>query len=1390
MSDNKWVMNRAGLVNFWYYSDEEYEFANGKLLLRGLNGSGKSVTMQSLITVLLDGKITANRLDPFGSRDRRMEDYLLGEKDVVDRDERTGYLYLEYKRENSDQFLTTGIGLKARRGAGLDFWGFVLTDNRRVKRDFQLLKTEFSADDGREEKIPLTRPELERQIGPQGGFVVRSQGEYAALVNKYVFGFASLDAYKDLMELLIQLRSPKLSKDFKPSVIHEILTESLPSLSDEELRPLSDTIENMEQTKAQIEELLRDQTALTRLDRQYRDYRVAALAEKARELVQAENVMNKVAQLQREKTKEQERKKQELALEKEQSSAFEREQEVLVAQKAELESHDVFKAEAKKQALEALIHSNKQKRQDKQTALQAKRQSEQREKTLLADEEAQLDRAETAMLEVLDELGLLAEETGFAAHPALAGAFEKNYAGEFSFTHWRQEQQGYQRRVNDVLAQIRAHLSAKREQMAAAQDAEKAQMAFDAVRAEVRRSEQVFFDRRQEAVEQLYRWLAGCKEVLPLAADVISRAAGAAQQLHENTDWQDVREPVEEVYKRQEDCLRRQVVQIEAEAEQWQDKRRELDKQLAEWKSQKDPEPPRHAALAETRRSLADAGIPFVPLYAAAEFKAGVSDGERERIETVLMELGLLDALVVPSQSLHKLPVDAVDRVICPQPAILCATLADYLEPTQSEGRGVQASDIDEVLRSIIVNETPGIGIGATGTAAPELSVQYGTYHSGILAGRAPARDQALYIGREARRRHRELEIARLEREIADVDALLAALAGRKQAVRGQLAELAEALAQFPSGQPVKEAYDGWQGKLREAAIEEENANRKNELLREAINKVQGLLHQLRRLAEGLPTALTEEAYEAVCRQTAEYRDGIHQLELARQSYLHSLGNVKQSRQRLTELMADVDELRGECLVLDGDVKKQELELQCLLDQLAAMGAEELRRRSNAIIERLSKLPELQKKAIEKTVQLEIEIKQLEQQLIGLADEAVFATQVHACWRTVYDKEAGLWLADGWDKGAGKPADPREVIAKYDNAAELDRAKTVERLTESYYREQAVLVEYRMELDDLPADDLSGVKVPPSGEVETHLRRLSDLKRLSRCKRLTVEYDGRRASPQAALALIEQHIIEQQAVLSEQDRALYEEVIMNSIGRVISRRINSAEKWVSQMNELMESLDTSSGLAFSLQWKPHTADNDDQLDTQELVGLLRADHRLLKEEDIKRVVRHFQSRIAQAKALAASKAVSFQLIVKEMLDFRQWFAFTLYYRREGMPKKELTNSVFGKFSGGEKAMAMYTPLFSAAYSRYEEAKPDAPRVISLDEAFAGVDENNIREMFDLVEKMGFNYIINSQSLWGDYDTVRRLSICELVRPKNAPFVTVVRYLWDGNSRHVLCDEVL
>ena len=78
-----------------------------------------------------------------------------------------------------------------------------------------------------------------------------------------------------------------------------------------------------------------------------------------------------------------------------------------------------------------------------------------------------------------------------------------------------------------------------------------------------------------------------------------------------------------------------------------------------------------------------------------------------------------------------------------------------------------------------------------------------------------------------------------------------------------------------------------------------------------------------------------------------------------------------------------------------------------------------------------------------------------------------------------------------------------------------------------------------------------------------------------------------------------------------------------------------------------------------------------------------------------------------------------------------------------------------------KALSMYVPLFSAVAAKFESARSDSP-LIALDEAFAGVDENNINNMFALITKFGFDYIMNSQVLWGDYPACRSLAIYQVI----------------------------
>ena len=285
--------------------------------------------------------------------------------------------------------------------------------------------------------------------------------------------------------------------------------------------------------------------------------------------------------------------------------------------------------------------------------------------------------------------------------------------------------------------------------------------------------------------------------------------------------------------------------------------------------------------------------------------------------------------------------------------------------------------------------------------------------------------------------------------------------------------------------------------------------------------------------------------------------------------------------------------------------------------------------------------------------------------------------------------------------------------------------------------------------------------------------------------RVASVWNGKKVYLEEFYQILKNAIDETQLLIQEKDRELFEDILSQTISQQLTDRIAESRRWVADMSKLMRDMDTSMGLSFSLDWKPRSAENEAELDVTELEQILLRDRSLLTMEDIEKVASHFRSKIRTQKRLLEESGgmINYMELVREAMDYRGWFAFQMFYRRGEEPRKPLTNAAFNRFSGGEKAMAMYVPLFAAVNAQYQKAdRRDHPRIIALDEAFAGVDDKNISSMFELVEKLDFDYIMNSQSLWGCFDTVKGLRIAELLRPMNSQIVTIIRYTWNGHER--------
>ncbi len=255
----------------FYYDQEEFWFHDGRLLLRGNNGTGKSKVLALTLPFLLDGDLAPHRVEPDGDRQKRMEwNLLLGGKHPSP--ERLGYTWLEFGRRGADgieEFCTIGCGLKAVAGRGIARHWFFVT-GQRPGGELRLLP---------DSRVPLTREKLREEIG-QHGFVYDRAADYRRAVDEHLFGLGP-HRYEALVNLLVQLRQPQLSKKPDEKLLSRALTEALPPLSPGLVTTVAEAFRGLDEEREALRSLAEAQEAATAFLGHYRRYAKVAAKRKA-----------------------------------------------------------------------------------------------------------------------------------------------------------------------------------------------------------------------------------------------------------------------------------------------------------------------------------------------------------------------------------------------------------------------------------------------------------------------------------------------------------------------------------------------------------------------------------------------------------------------------------------------------------------------------------------------------------------------------------------------------------------------------------------------------------------------------------------------------------------------------------------------------------------------------------------------------------------------------------------------------------------------------------------------------------------------------------------------------------------------------------------------------
>ena len=85
--------------------------------------------------------------------------------------------------------------------------------------------------------------------------------------------------------------------------------------------------------------------------------------------------------------------------------------------------------------------------------------------------------------------------------------------------------------------------------------------------------------------------------------------------------------------------------------------------------------------------------------------------------------------------------------------------------------------------------------------------------------------------------------------------------------------------------------------------------------------------------------------------------------------------------------------------------------------------------------------------------------------------------------------------------------------------------------------------------------------------------------------------------------------------------------------------------------------------------------------------------------------------------------------------------------------------------------------------------PHAPRIVLLDEAFAGVDDDARAKCLGLLTAFDLDVVMTSEREWGCYPEVPGLAIAQLTRVQDIPAVLVTRWEWDGIARTRVDDPI-
>ncbi|MFZ2176958.1 MAG: SbcC/MukB-like Walker B domain-containing protein, partial [Rhodococcus sp. (in: high G+C Gram-positive bacteria)] len=776
-------------------------------------------------------------------------------------------------------------------------------------------------------------------------------------------------------------------------------------------------------------------------------------------------------------------------------------------------------------------------------------------------------------------------------------------------------------------------------------------------------------------------------------------------------------------------------------------------------------------------RTGSRADLPGAPLWRLVRFRETVDPAAAAGIESALHAANLLDGWVLGDGG--TVPESDSEQYLLALPEKdrpSGRTLADVLEVESDTG--VPEDRVQAILESIAWAQNSPTQQGAFVAVDAK-----GGYWQGIQQG-SHTKPEAEYIGATARAHRRAARIAEFDRAIAEAEAALAA-ARTAETDAGELLVRVNTVGRaLPRTAPVFAALKSVTesaGVLRSRSETSAAADRE---LDQAIADLSAKEKQLRTTAVAHRTPYVPHELDSLAAAIRHFEKRGELVLRCRREHLKELEHTREAHDRREEARGNAEEFAEEAAVAEESLATQIQGLETLRESLGA-GAEQIDAQLEEAHTRIEACKQQQRVARK--------IDRDAGEAIGKAEGAHAAavatlrlamteTQADAARLAPYARRdllelLGIDTDHAWPASAGAWMTPDQLVYRIQNAD-----------ADAYVLPGEVLALHRVldtatesvRVSDATRKSARSALTTALQDFETSLASAGQDYRLhwdapDGLTVVQVQDDQGYSSLGEFASRIASARADQELLLTESERRILEDALLSGLAQQIHERTIDARDLIARMGAEMRERRMSSGNTIGVHWV--LADNLDD-NARAISKLLDRDASALGPDELAAMRAHFAAQIRTARAAHPER--SYPEILSSALDYRRWRVFSFTLIGGGGTEDRLTVARHSALSGGEQSVSLHLPLFAAAHVMLDSADPHAPRLLALDEAFAGVDDNGRSELLGLSVQFDLDLFMTGYDLWITYAGVPGCAHYDLAHSTAEHSVSAALLVWaDG-----------